>query len=359
MIGKLKHALYLTGRYLGQSIDLRPETKRLQRQVKHLPRLTVVILGTVCGAAALSGCTTTPVEPQVRRIGFVAGAGGFQKMAVTNQTFFDALAEKGYVHGKTMDVVFRTADGDMAKMPGLVNEVLKQDVEILVVSSSPGCAAAKSATTSIPVLCISVQDDPIKAGVAPTLSRPNSNLIGVYSFLPTGIEQQLHVLNELVPNLKSVGVLYNPQNATHVRLLAEWRNIASQKSIAIIPMSVTRAEDLHSAITQALQQKAQIGIGLLGADTYAIRKEIADSAQSLRFPIVMDTPGGYTEMGGIATVGVDIVPYYRRGALELMVPMLQGKRPSDLAWIGPNEVDVKVNDKVAQSFGLKISARNR
>ena len=275
-------------------------------------------------------------------------------MAITNRTFFDALGEAGYVHGKTMDVVFRTAEGDMTKMPALVDDVLKNKVEILVVSSSPGCAAAKAATTSTPVLCISVQDDPIKAGLASTLSHPPGNVIGVYSFLPTGIAQQLDWVGQLVPSLNTLGVLYNPQNATHLRLLTEWTRVATNKGVRLVPMPVTRAEDLDAAITHALAEKAQIGMGLLGPDTYAIRKEIAESATAHRFPIVMDTPGGYTDMGGVATVGVNIVPYYRRGAVEQMIPLLQGKRPSDLSWIGPTQVDVTVNEAVARSFGLSV-----
>jgi len=309
---------------------------------------------TLVGCASRPNTPNSPPEAKLRRIGFVAGAGGFEKMAITNRTFFDALGESGYVHGKTIEVVFRTAEGDMAKMPSLVDDVLKNDVEILVVSSSPGCAAAKAATTSTPVLCISVQDDPIKAGLTSTLSNPQSNVIGVYSFLPSGISQQLDWVGRFVPKLSSLGVLYNPQNATHIRLLTEWTSVAGEKGVRLVPMPVTRADDIDAAIARALAEKAQIGIGLLGADTYAIRKEIAERAIALRLPIVMDTPGGYTDMGGVATVGVNIVPYYRRGAVEQMIPMLKGKRPSELSWIGPKQVDITVNEEVARSFGLIV-----
>jgi len=323
-------------------------------------KFVLKLMAAVLAAATVTSCATHPPdtkitpEAKLRRIGFVAGAGGFEKMAITNRTFFDALAESGYVHGKTMDVVFRTAEGDMARMPSLVEDVLKNNVEILVVSSSPGCAAAKSATTSIPVLCISVQDDPIKAGLTSRLSHPDSNVIGVYSFLPTGISQQLNLISQFVPKLSTLGVLFNPQNSTHVRLLGEWQGVATERGIRLVPMPVTRAEDLDAAITHALAEKAQIAIGLLGPDTYAIRKEIAERAKSHRFPIVMDTPGGYTDMGGVATVGVNIVPFYRRGAVEQMIPLLQGKRPGDLSWIGPRQVDVFVNEEAARSFGLIV-----
>jgi ABC-type uncharacterized transport system substrate-binding protein len=322
-------------------------------------------ISTALVAVTLFGCTNNIVdsksslEPPLRRIGFVAGAGSFEKMAITNRTFFDALGESGYVHGKTMEVVFRTAEGDMTKMPSLVDDVLRNNVEILVVSSSPGCAAAKAATTSTPVLCISVQDDPIKAGLTSTLVNPQSNVIGVYSFLPTGISQQLHWVNQFVPKLNTLGVLYNPENATHLRLLTEWSSVATEKGIRLVPMPVARAQDLDGAITHALEEKAQIGIGLLGPDTYAIRKEIAESAMSRRFPIVMDTPGGYTDMGGVATVGVNIVPYYRRGAVEQMIPMLHGKRPSELSWIGPKQVDVTTNDEAMRSFGLIVPTKSK
>lgn len=122
----------------------------------------------------------------------------------------------------------------------------------------------------------------------------------------------------------------------------------------IVLMPVVKAGDIDVAVKNAIRQNAQIAIGLLGADTYAPRKNIAESASANHFPIAMDTPGGYTQMGGVATVGVDIVPLYRKGTLDLMVPMLRGKRPSDLAWIGPDKVTVKVNRTVAQTFGLTV-----
>ncbi|MFM0114607.1 ABC transporter substrate-binding protein [Paraburkholderia nemoris] len=311
----------------------------------------------VASAAILVACTgslATKSAPQ--RIGFVAGAGGFQKMAVTNQAFFDALAENGYSNGKTLDVVFRTADGDMTRMPSLVKEVLNDRVDILVVSSSPGCAAAKAATTTVPVLCISVQDDPVKAGLTASLTNPTGNIVGVHSYLADGISQQLDWLSRFVPHLTTLAVLYNPQNATHVRLLSEWTEFAGKRSIRIVQAPVVKAQDIDAAVKNAIHQNSQIGIGLLGADTYALRKDIADSASSNHFPIAMDTPGGYTQMGGVATIGVDIVPLYRKGALDLMVPMLQGKRPSDLAWIGPDKVSAKINRTVAQSLGLTVPA---
>jgi ABC-type uncharacterized transport system, periplasmic component len=323
----------------------RPDT---MKKVKHL-------LSLVAAVAIVSACASgRTVSSGPQRIGFVAGAGGFQKMAVTNQAFFDALAESGYANGKTLDVVFRTADGDMARMPSLVNEVLSERVDILVVSSSPGCAAAKAATTTVPILCISVQDDPVKAGLTQSLTSPSGNIVGVHSYLADGISQQLDWLGRFVPHLTKLAVLYNPQNATHVRLLSEWTELAGKREIRIVPMPVVKAGDIDAAVKHAVHQNAQIAIGLLGADTYALRKEIAESASANHFPIAMDTPGGYTQLGGVATVGVDIVPLYRKGALGLMVPMLRGKRPSDLAWIGPDKVSVKVNQAVVQTFGLTI-----
>ncbi|KMO21322.1 hypothetical protein SQ03_03480 [Methylobacterium platani JCM 14648] len=308
-----------------------------------------------CGAF-VSTVSAFAQDRPTHRIGFVAGAGGFPKMAVTNQTFFDALAEVGYPHGKVLDVVFRTAEGNMSKMPTLVKEVLDQNVEILVVSSSPGCAAAKEATATVPVLCISVQDDPIKAGLTTSLARGTGNVVGVHSYLADGMEQQLGWLQRLVPDLRSIGVLYNPGNATHVRQLAEWSILAEGRKVKVVAMPVASKNDLDPAIKAAKEAQAQIGIGLLGADTYALRKEIAEAARAQGFPIAMDTPGGYTHMGGVATIGVDIVPYYRRGALEQMVPMLKGIKPADLAWIGPDKIDVRVNGDVARAFGVQVPA---
>jgi putative tryptophan/tyrosine transport system substrate-binding protein len=309
----------------------------------------------VAGFVGLSGAAAQ--NAPAPRVGFVAGAGGYPKMAVTNQAFFDGLADTGYKDGSTMTVVFRTAEGNMGLMPGLINEVLAEKVDYLVVSSSPGCAAAQKATTTVPVLCISVQDDPIKEGLTPTLDHGNKNLVGVHSYLPDGISQQLRMLQQLKPGAKTIGVLFNPDNATHKRLLASWTEIAAGQKIEIVPMPAVGPGDLEKAIATAVAAKTEIAIGLLGPDTYAMRKEIAEAASAHRFPIAMDTPGGYTQMGGIATIGVNIVPLYRRGALELMVPMLKGTSPSALPWVGPKEAAMTVNQTVLGGFGLSMPAK--
>ena len=314
-------------------------------------------VGACAVIGALGGASASAQEKAVPRIGFVAGAGGYPKMAVTNQTFFDGLSDAGYKDGETMRVVFRTAQGNMSLMPGLIEEVLSEKVDYLVVSSSPGCAAAQKATTTVPVLCISVQDDPIREGLTSTLAHGNGNLVGVHSHLPDGIAQQLNMLLQLKPGLRKLGVLFNPMNATHGRLLDEWRKVAGSRSIEVIAMPAVGPEDLEKTITDAKAAKAEIAIGLLGADTYAMRKEIAEAASMHGLPIAMDTPGGYTEMGGVATIGVDIVPLYRQGALEQMVPMLKGSPPSKLPWLGPEKAVMKVNADVAQRFGLAPVAK--
>jgi putative tryptophan/tyrosine transport system substrate-binding protein len=81
----------------------------------------------VAGFIGLSGAAAQ--NKPVPRVGFVAGAGGYFKMAVTNQAFFDGLADAGYKDGSTMTVVFRTAEGNMSLMPALINDVLAEKVD--------------------------------------------------------------------------------------------------------------------------------------------------------------------------------------------------------------------------------------
>lgn len=289
----------------------------------------------------------------IPRIAFVAGAGGYPAMAVTNQAFFDGLAERGYHDHDTMDVVFRSAQGDMSRMPTLIAEVLAQGVDIIVVSSSPGCAAAHAATRTVPILCISVQDDPRREGVSKTLSHGTGNLVGVHSFLPDGVELQFAAISRLMPDAHKIAILFNPANGTHRRLLEDWTRVAARHNVTVVPMPVVKAADLSTAIKDAKAHGAQAGMGLLGADTYAIREEVAQAALANNFPIAMDTPGGYIALGGVAEIGVDIVPLYKRGAQELMVPMLNGTAPSTLPWLGPNGIRVATNSTSLRAFGLE------
>lgn len=310
----------------------------------------VVVVQAFC---SLTGSVLAQEKP-LPRIGFVAGAGGYPNMAVTNQAFFDGLAESKFIDGTTMRVIFRSAEGDMSQMPRLVSEVLAQGVDFVVVSTSPGCSAAKKATSTVPVLCISVQEDPVTVGLATTQARGSGNLVGVHSHLSDGIAQQLTMLMKLKTGLQRLGILFNPKNDTHVRVLGEWERTAKAKGVLVVPVPASSAGDLAQAIDAAKAARAEIALGLLGADTYAMRKEIANAAVEKDLPIVMDTPGGYTRMGGVATIGVDIVPLYRRSAIEQMVPMLRGVPPSELPWIGPTEASMKVNKEVATRFKLRV-----
>jgi ABC-type uncharacterized transport system substrate-binding protein len=165
------------------------------------------------------------------------------------------------------------------------------------------------------------------------------------------------MLQQLKPGLRRLGVLFNPANATHKRLFADWQDVVAAQKIEVVPMPAVGPADLDKVILNAKAANAEIAIGLLGADTYAMRKEIAHAAKAHGFPIAMDTPGGFNQMGGVATIGVDIVPLYRRGAIELMIPMLKGMPPSALPWIGPREAVMKVNDGMIEKFGLAKSAK--
>src|SRR5258706_12800023 len=125
------------------------------------------------------------------------------------RAFHDGLRETGYVEGRNLAIEYRWAEGQSDRLPALAAELVRHQVTVIVSTSTPAVLAARTATTTIPIVFF-IAVDPVQLGLVTSLSRPGGNLTGVVTLNVEGAAKRLQLLHELVPTATIVALLVNP-----------------------------------------------------------------------------------------------------------------------------------------------------
>ena len=130
-------------------------------------------------------------------------------MAVRLQAFWQEIRKLGWIEGKNFTIEYRFAEGKNDRLPELAVELVRLKVDLIVVSSTAPALAAKSATTTIPIVIASAAD-PVGAGLVASLARPGGNVTGFAGLSPELNTKRLEILKDAVPKLARVGLLRSP-----------------------------------------------------------------------------------------------------------------------------------------------------
>jgi putative ABC transport system substrate-binding protein len=266
--------------------------------------------------------------------------------------FLRRLDQLGYVDGKNLRFVYRSAEGRPELLPGLAADLVRMKPDVLVTGF--GTVAAKAgmaAGDGIPVVFMAV-GDPVGAGIVASLARPGGNVTGL-SDLAAGLQgSRLEFLQEIVPSASLFAVILNP--GTPYAALA-YKELEAAANIAKVGL---RAFEVRSAAEIAPQIEAAKAAGAGGLVifedplTLSQRNEIAALASRLRLPAIY----GYREFveaGGLMSYGTDHTAQWRRGA-EIVDLILKGAKPADIPVEQPTKFEFVVNLKAAKASGFTI-----
>ena len=304
------------------------------------------------GLSLLSGCERSDQHPaKVPRIGFLA-VGSREGRAFLIEGFLQGLREHGYVEGKNIVIEYRFSEDRNDRLPELAAELVHLKVALILASGTPASFAAKQATSTIPIVMGAVAANPVDTGLVASLARPGGNITGMSMMTSQLAGKRLELLKAIVPGLSRVAVFWNPVNPAYGPILKELEAAAQALGVKLQRLEVRVPGDFEGAFKAATRQRAGALIAP-GDPLVANRpKVVADLALKYRLPTTMDLKE-FVEVGGLLSLGPDLVDSYRRAATHVD-KILKGAKPADLPMEQPTKLNLFVNLKTAKALGLTI-----
>lgn len=296
------------------------------------------------GAAALA--QAKPGKP--KSVGFLAASA-----AGSGVNLAPWLAELGYRDGENMRLEYRFPAGRDELLPALAADLVQRKVDVIVASGLAAIRAAAQATQTIPVVMIA-EGDPVKAGFVASVARPGRNLTGISVLVPDLTTKRLEILKAMVPGLKRVAVLWNPEDPEKEE---EWRAAqaaARTLEVELHPAPVRRRDELEGALGNSLKAKCNAMLVMSGALAHSQARLIAALAQQNRLPAMY--PASYyadPAQGGLASYGPDLIELSRRAA-TFVDRILKGAKPAEMAVEQPTRIEFAINMKAAKAQGIAL-----
>ena len=266
------------------------------------------------------------------------------------QAFRAALAERGFAEGTNLTMTFRYGDDDLGKVPALTKELIDGGVDLIV---AQGEAVLELRKMNLPVPVVyAYSGDPVTAGLAASLARPNASMTGL-TFLATELNgKRLELLSELVPGVRRVAILANPQYPGESGERANAEAAAGRLGLDVRYYAARTPDELAAAFAKMTSDKMQ-AISLF-ADSFTVqnRAGIVAFAMRQRIPLVSSWPV-FAEAGALCTYGPRLVDSYQRLAYYAD-RVLRGTKPADLPVEQPTTIETIVNLKSAEALGLKV-----
>jgi putative tryptophan/tyrosine transport system substrate-binding protein len=263
-----------------------------------------------------------------------------------------AMRELGWVEGQNVVFERRGSDGRPELLPGLAQELVQANVDVIATFSSPDTVAAKQATSSIPIVMIFSSYDPVAEGLITSFARPGGNITGVSRMLAETDPKRLELIKEMLPVAARVGVLDFPRQdaGQQARFEQGMRAAARNLRVELQFFAYRTTGDLDAAIPAMVAAQVQAFVLEPHFLAFRHRERIAELALKHRLPGVF-TLREYVEAGGLMSYGPDY-PALERQHARYVDRVLRGAKPADLPIEQPTKFELAVNLKTAKALSI-------
>lgn len=302
----------------------------------------------------LSACQRTALaQPVARkaRIGWLSAATpepATLRMQV--ESFRQGLRALGWTEGQNLAAIeFRWAEGKFERLPALLDELLRLDLDVLVTTSPRPAILAKDATKTIPIVALAV-DDPVQMGLAASIARPGGNITGISAAYAGLMEKRFQLLKDIVPAARRFAIVSNPVSVpTMANLVPKWE---ADLGVPLSLAEVRGPEDFDAAFAALVKERAEGVVFIADAMIWTHRAKLGELCLKHRLPSVWGG-GPYLDAGGLASYQGDWPAVFRRGA-ALVDKVLRGTKPGEIAFEQGTKLELVVNLKGARALGIKI-----
>jgi putative ABC transport system substrate-binding protein len=268
------------------------------------------------------------------------------------RVFHDGLRETGYAEGRNLAIEYRWAEGRNDRLPALATELVRRQVSVIVTTSTPAVLAARTATTTIPIVFF-VAADPVQLGLVNTPTRPGGNLTGVVNLNVEVAAKRLELLHELVPAATVVALLVNPTSAVLAETITrELEAAARTLGLEFHVLHASSEREIDAAFATLVQLRA--GALVIGADALFNSRSQQLTALTIRYRVpAIYQFREFVSAGGLMAYGSTVLDTYRPLGVYTG-RILKGEKPAELPVQQASKVELVINMKTAKALGLSI-----
>jgi len=265
-------------------------------------------------------------------------------------TFQEGMGDLGWKPGENFVVEYRGGGGRYERLPELAAELVRLPVDVIVAPDTAATLAARRATSSIPIVMVSV-GDPVGSGIVASLARPGGNVTGMSNVFPELAGKQLELLKQVVPRLLRVAVLWEAGDPDGRQIYEQLQQGGRSLGVSLHSWELQHANDIEPAFS-AMTKDRTTALITLGTGTLVNHDQVVDHALRRRLPI-MSTARSLALIGGLMSYGPSLPPMFRRAAVYVD-KILKGTKPAALPVEQPTTFELVVNLKTAKALGLSI-----
>ncbi|PJC88192.1 ABC transporter substrate-binding protein [Vibrio sp. HA2012] len=266
----------------------------------------------------------------------------------TRQGLLDGLKAKGYEEGKNLKFEYRTAQGNPAIGVQIARQFVGERPDVLVGIATPTAQALVAATKDIPIVFTAITD-PVGAKLVTNMEKPGGNVTGLSDLSP--VAQHVELIKELLPDVKTIGVVYNPGEANSVSLMKWLKESTEKQGLKLVEATALKTSDIQTA-TQVIAAQSDVIYAMIDNTVASAIEGMVVSANQAKTPVFAATTS-YIDAGSIAALGFD---YYQIGVqtADYVADILAGKDPGELPVRVAKGSDIVINKTAADKLGITI-----
>jgi putative ABC transport system substrate-binding protein len=290
-------------------------------------------------------------KPAMPVVGFISGgsAGVFTREVAA---FRKGLSETGYIEGQTATVEYHWLEGQYDRLPGLMADLIRQQVAVIATPGSlPAALAAKAATATTPIV-FGVGEDPVRLRLVVSLSRPGGNATGINYFVNEVVAKRLRILHDLVPRAVRIAVLVNPANASAAGTLRAVQDAAPKIGLQIQILNATTVGEIDAAFATLARDRSDALF--VAPDSFFISRAVQFATLTARDKIPATyTNRDYVAAGGLMSYGTDFADMFNQVGVYTG-SILKGAKPADLPVLQSTKFEFVINLQTARALGIEV-----
>src|SRR5882757_7865652 len=302
------------------------------------------------GGAAFTWPVPSGAQQKAMPVIGVLSPASYDPFSTFVTAFRQGLSEAGYVEGENLAIEYRFAEGHYDRLPALAADLVGRKVDLIMANSPPAALAAKSATSTIPIV-FRGGTDPVGDGLVASLARPGGNLTGV-SLADDVTAKRLQLLSELVPRVGVIALMVNPNTPSAERVIRDLQEAARTTGLQLHVLKAGSESEINSAFASLVQ--LHVDALVVAADPFLSSRREQLVALASRHAV----PSSYawrefTASGGLISYGPSLTSAFRLVG-HYAGKVLKGAKPADLPVQQPTTFELVINLKTAEALGLTV-----